>query len=107
MSSVRQVDLATGRVLLSRALPPELFGEGLALHRGVLYQLTWRSGTVLAYDPETLSLRGRFHIDGEGWGLASDGQRLVMSDGSVTLFLQPQDFRETGRVRYIARRGRG
>jgi glutamine cyclotransferase len=98
-SSVRMVELETGRVLLQRSLPDEFFGEGLALHDGILYQLTWHNGLVLKYDPDTLKPLGRIPVDGEGWGLASDGERMVMSDGSAVLrFVDPENFTETGRV---------
>jgi len=98
-SSLRLVELETGRVLVNRSLPPDFFAEGLALHDNVLYQLTWHNGLVLKYDPETLQPLGRIAIDGEGWGLTSDGRSLVMSDGSATLrFVNPEDFSETGRI---------
>ena len=98
-STVRLVELETGRVLLQRSLPADFFGEGLALHDGILYQLTWHNGLVLKYDPDTLKPLGRIPIDGEGWGLASDGERLVMSDGSAVLrFVDPEHFVESGRI---------
>ncbi|MBE0598190.1 MAG: glutaminyl-peptide cyclotransferase [Desulfuromonadales bacterium] len=105
-STLRRVDPATGQLLLSRDLPPELFGEGLAVHGGVLYQLTWLSGTVLRYDPETLSPLESLQIGREAWGLASDGERLVMSDGSAVLrFVDPANFDEIGRI--VVRDGAG
>ena len=98
-SSVRMVELETGRVLLKQSLPADFFGEGLALHDGILYQLTWQNGLVLKYDPDTLKPLGRINIDGEAWGLASDGERMVMSDGSAVLrFVDPDNFTETGRI---------
>ena len=36
---------------------------------------------------------------GEGWGLANDGNKIIMSDGTSTLrFLDPMTFQETGRL---------
>src|SRR4029077_13612655 len=49
-SEVRRVDLASGKVLASRPLPPDRFGEGLALLHGRLYQLTWEPGVAYTYD---------------------------------------------------------
>lgn len=98
-SSIRQVDLETGRILLNRNLDPDLFGEGLALHNGILYQLTWRSGVVLRYTPDTLAPLDRLQFGIETWGLASDGQHLVISDGSEILrFVEPRSFREIRRI---------
>lgn len=98
-STLRQVDLDSGRVLKSRALAPRYFGEGLACTDGKLYQLTWRSGVVIVYDRVTFSELGRFNYDHEGWGLTSDGRSLIASDGSAELrFLDPSTLAEIRRV---------
>jgi glutamine cyclotransferase len=92
-SDVRRVDLQSGRVLASRPLPVDRFGEGLALLNGRLYQLTWQSGVAYTYDAATLAPRDSFRYAGEGWGLTTDGISLIMSDGSDSLrFLSPADF---------------
>lgn len=82
-SELRREDLRTGRVLASRALPANRFGEGLALLRGRLYQLTWKEGIAYTYDAATLTPRDSFHYAGEGWGLATDGTKLIMSDDPI------------------------
>ncbi|HTR77652.1 MAG TPA: glutaminyl-peptide cyclotransferase [Gemmatimonadaceae bacterium] len=93
-SDVRRVDLRTGKVLASRALPADRFGEGLALLAGRLYQLTWKAGVAYTYDAATLAPGDSFHYAGQGWGLATDGTSLIMSDGSDSLrFLSPTTFR--------------
>lgn len=97
-SSLREVDLESGQVLRRVDLPPELFGEGLALVRGAglsaageLVQLTWREGLALRWNPDDFTPRGQTAVSGEGWGLCFDGQDLVMSDGSDRLtFRDPQ-----------------
>jgi glutaminyl-peptide cyclotransferase len=92
-SEVRRVDLRTGRVLASRALAADRFGEGLALLHGRLYQLTWESGVAYTYDPVTLAPGDSLRYAGEGWGLATDGTSLIMSDGSDSLrILTPTTF---------------
>lgn len=85
-SSIRKVALETGKVVAQRALPARYFGEGLAVAGDRLVQLTWREGTGFVYDPESLELLETFHYPVEGWGLAYDGVRLLMSDGSATLY---------------------
>ena len=46
-----------------------------------------------------MALQRTFPYEGEGWGLARDGKRLIMSDGSATLrFLDPETFQETARL---------
>lgn len=98
-SSLREVELETGRVLRRVALPPHVFGEGLALVGGRLVQLSWQNGLALVWDAATFEPRGEHRYAGEGWGLCYDGRRLVMSDGSSTLaFRDPATFAETGRI---------
>ena len=92
-SEIRRVDLRTGRVLTARALTADRFGEGLTWLKGRLYQLTWKEGVAYTYDAATLAPRDSFHYAGEGWGLATDGTSLIMSDGSDSLrMLSPATF---------------
>jgi glutamine cyclotransferase len=96
-SSLRRVDLSTGRVEEKAPLSPDLFGEGLALVDGGFVQLTWREGRALRWSLAGLALTGEWRYAGEGWGLATDGDRLVQSDGSATLtFRDPRTFAVTG-----------
>lgn len=98
-TSVREVDRVTGEVLRSAAPSDPVYGEGLAMAGDHLLQLTWRDGVALAWDPETFEPLGSHRYTGEGWGLCSDGNRLVMSDGSDTLaFHDPLTFQQTGSV---------
>lgn len=103
-STVRRVALDTGRVERSRSLDARLFGEGLTLVGDRLVQLTWRAGKGFVYDRETLERQREFDYPGEGWGLAYDGEHLIMSDGTPTLrFLDPETFEE--RKRLVVRAG--
>lgn len=89
-----------GRVLAQVALPEALFGEGITVAGDRVWQLTWKSGTVIERDRDTLAERRRMRYGGEGWGLCHDGGRLVMSDGSDRLtFRDPATFAPTGSVR--------
>jgi glutamine cyclotransferase len=93
-SELRRVDLRSGRVLAAVRLPPDRFGEGLALLKGRFYQLTWTSGVAYVYDSATLSLSDSVRYAGQGWGLATDGASLIMSDGSDSLrVVDPATFR--------------
>ena len=105
-STLRRVELRSGRVVAERRLPAHLFGEGLARAGDRLIQLTWRAGRALVYDAATLEPAGSFEYPGEGWGLAFDGTHLVMSDGSATLrFLSPSGFAEVRRLEVRDRTG--
>ncbi len=91
-SSLRRVEIATGRTLQRVDVPPQYFAEGLALVGDELLQLTWRTKVGFVYDRATFKLKRTFKYNTEGWGITYDGSsRLVMSDGSDTLtFLDPR-----------------
>ncbi len=92
-STIRRVDLATGRVEKQRALNARYFGEGIAILDGLLYQLTWKNGVGIVYDLGSFEVQRTFQYDGEGWGLTHDGKNLILSDGSATLrFIDPKTF---------------
>ncbi|HEX8028182.1 MAG TPA: glutaminyl-peptide cyclotransferase [Vicinamibacterales bacterium] len=91
-STLRRVDIATGKTLQRIDVPKEYFAEGLALVGDELLQLTWQHKLGFVYDRKTFKQKRTFSYKTEGWGLAHDGaSRLVMSDGSDTLtFLDPK-----------------
>ena len=102
-SSIRKVELETGKVLKSKEIPPQYFGEGLTVWKDTLVGLTWQTQTGFVFDLNTFEIRSQFVYPGEGWGLTNDGKLLVMSDGSATLrFLDPQTFLEKRRVKVTA-----
>lgn len=92
-------DLATGRVEAELSLAPEYFGEGVTVLGDEVFQLTYTSRLGFVYDRESLETARTFAYPTEGWGLTDDGERLIMSDGTSTLFfLDPQSGAETGRL---------
>jgi glutaminyl-peptide cyclotransferase len=92
-STIRKVDLATGRVEKQRPINPMYFGEGIAILGTHLYQLTWQHGLGIVYDLATFTQQRTFQYTGEGWGLTQDGKQLILSDGSAKLrFLDPETF---------------
>ncbi len=92
-SSLRRVDAQTGQILLRHDLPKDFFGEGLALVGDRLIQLTWRENVAFIHRRTDFAPLGQFSYEGEGWGLAFDGEFLVMSNGSAQLFWRhPDDF---------------
>lgn len=98
-SSVRKVELSTGRVLQQVNLPPAYFGEGIVLWKDKLIELTWRSKIGFVYDRATFKQLSSFTYGREGWGITQDGKRLIMSDGSSTLyFWDPETFKEVGHL---------
>ena len=80
----------TGKVLKKTLLPQQYFAEGLALKDGKLFQLTWQDHKCFVYDLATFEQKKEFSYPTEGWGLTTDGQELVLSDGSAKIrFLDP------------------
>jgi glutamine cyclotransferase len=92
-SSLRRVDLTTGAVQQKVDVARPHFAEGLVAFGGRLYQLTWKSGKAFVYDLATFAVRDTLEYYGEGWGLTTDGESLIMSDGTSRLrFLDPTTF---------------
>ena len=102
-SSLRRVDIQTGRVVDIVHLEDEFFAEGIAIWKDRIIQLTWRSYQGFVWDKENLTQTGSFSYRREGWGITSDASRLIMSDGSDALyFLDPSDFSLLGSIRVTA-----
>jgi glutamine cyclotransferase len=98
-SSLRRVELESGRVLERRTLLPSYFGEGITILNDRIYQLTWKSGVGFVYERASMKLVREFRYGVEGWGITHDGKRLIMSDGTSTLyFWDPDTLLETGRL---------
>ena len=105
-SSIREVDLATGRVLKHYELAEKYFGEGLTDWAGELIQLTWKDELGFVYDRANLAWKRSFSYKGEGWGLTHDRKNLILSDGTPVLrFLDPGSFSEVKRVTVTDEKG--
>jgi glutamine cyclotransferase len=93
-SSLREVELETGRVVRKVDVPGEYFAEGLTIFQGKIYQLTWQSHKGFVYDLASFQIVGQFAYEGEGWGLTHDDRSLIMSDGTNRIrFLDPVNYR--------------
>ena len=98
-SSIRKVKVETGEVLQKRDVPGQYFGEGIVVWKDRLLELTWKAEKGFIYDLATFQPKGDFPYPGEGWGLTTDGKRIIMSDGSAQLrFWDPETLKEIGRI---------
>jgi glutamine cyclotransferase len=98
-STIRKVRLENGEVLQQRRLDEKYFGEGIAIWKKTIFQLTWQSEIGFVYDLSSFEPVKTFSYSGEGWGLTHDGTQLIMSDGTPTLrFLNPATLEETRRL---------
>jgi glutamine cyclotransferase len=98
-STLRKVELITGRPIKIVRLPDYYFGEGVTAWREKIVQLTWRSRTAIVYDLAGLKPMETFPYGTEGWGITQDGKHLIMSDGTSFLtFRDPTSFKEIRRI---------
>ncbi len=98
-STLRKVELETGRVVRAVALEEKFFGEGIAVVGDRIVQLTWQQEAVFVYDKRTFDRIATLTYKGEMWGLAHDGRHLILSDGTPTLrFLEPNTLRLVRKV---------
>jgi len=98
-SSVRKVDLASGKVLQRTPTPWPDYGEGIVAWKDRLVQLTWQDHEGFVFDLATLTPSAKFAYPGEGWSLTTDGTHLLMSDGTPTIrVLDPDTLQQVGRI---------
>src|SRR5262245_43833324 len=124
-SSIRKVELKTGRVVQRRDMDNRFLGEGLTEWHGQLIQLTpprtkpdlirymiENSDFLIAsfgryldldnggrYDFNSLEPKSRFHFVGAGWGLTHDDRELIQSDGTSMLrFMNPDTMKWQGQI---------
>ncbi|MFD0748658.1 glutaminyl-peptide cyclotransferase [Mucilaginibacter calamicampi] len=98
-SSLRKVDVATGKVLLSVQNDPKVFAEGLAVVGDKIIQLTWKEKIGYVYDKNTFKLLNTFNnnVGVEGWGMTLDGEKLYMDDSTNRIwFLDKETYQQKG-----------
>jgi glutamine cyclotransferase len=98
-SSLRKVKLETGQVVQKIDIDPQYFGEGITVLNQQVIELTWQSETGFVYEQPSFRLLRSFNYPGEGWGLANDGQKIYMSDGSAQIRIwNPGTLQEERRI---------
>ena len=98
-STFRTVDLATGEALSRMNFSRKYFIEGSVIFKGDLYILTWESGVAFRYDAATHKYKSSIAYPREGWGLTTDGNQLIASDGSSFLYFMDEDLNVLRRLR--------
>jgi len=95
-STVRKVEINSGRVLQNHDLSDAYFAEGMTILNDRIYQITWQENTAFVYDVNDFKLLKELKYQGEGWGLTNDGTNLIMSDGThVIRIVDPETFKTT------------
>ncbi len=93
LSRLARIDLESGERKQIIQLADRYFGEGIEMIGDRIYQLTWRAHMVFVYDRANLEQLETHYNAREGWGLAFDGEHLILSDGSASLqFIDPEGF---------------
>ncbi len=98
-STVRKVELESGKVVQRHDLPAQYFGEGIVDWGKHIVQLTWKDQLGFVYDLASFKQQRTFNYPGEGWALTRDDKHLYMSDGSAVLrILDPDSLATTGSI---------
>jgi glutaminyl-peptide cyclotransferase len=93
-SSLKKVELETGKTVQRFDLPREDFGEGISLIGDKVYMLTWRQGLGRVFDVKDFKLLREFNYQGEGWGMTTDGTNLYFTQGThVIKVMDPETFK--------------
>jgi glutaminyl-peptide cyclotransferase len=106
-SSLRKVDLETGKVVQKFDLPRDSFGEGISLYNGLIYQLTWQENLCRVFDASTFKLIREFQYSGDGWGMTTDGQNFYMTNSThVIQVMDPATFKPIRQIIVKTNEGR-
>ncbi len=98
-SSLRKVDLTTGKVVQKIMINPKVFAEGIAIVGDKIIQLTYKEKIGYVYDKASFKLLKTFsnNVGVEGWGLCYDGKKLYMDDKTNRIwFLSPSAYLPIG-----------
>ena len=99
-SSLRKVELQTGKIEQKIDNAEDIFGEGITVYQNKIYQLTWKNKTAFVYDKSGFTLIKSYHYPRQGWGITNDAKNLIVSDGTATLyFLNPETLTEQRNIK--------
>ena len=108
-STLLKVDIKTGKSIFDRQLEPNYFGEGITYYKGNIIELTWRSEKAFVISAEDFSQKDFFRpptANGEGWGITTMNNQLVISDGSNKLTLiDPTNYNKTQEIEVYDEKG--
>ena len=98
-SSLRKVELESGKVIQKYQIADEIFAEGLATNGKQLVQLSWKAGKGFIYNADLFHLESLFEYPGEGWGLTYNDNKFIKSDGTSSLhFIDAADMKVSGKI---------
>ncbi len=105
-SKLAKVNLKTGKDIQRIDLAKDIFGEGITVLNGKIYQLTYQTGKCFVYDFKTFKKINEFDYEGEGWGMTNDGKHLIMNNGNNNLYFRdPETFKIVNTIGVIDNNG--
>lgn len=108
-SSIRKVDIETGKVLQKIDIDKKYFGEGITIYNDKIHFLTWQSKKGFVYDLDTFKKEKEFRYERspEGWGFTHNGTELIKSDGTHKIwFLDPETHKEKRSIQVYHHQGK-
>ena len=94
-SALQYGDLKTGKLDKKNKMGTDkIFGEGITILKGKIYQLTYTTNVVYVYDVNDITrITKTFNWPYEGWGMTNNGTDLIVSTGSADIyFVDPETF---------------
>ncbi len=90
-SAIYRFDLHSGKVLQTKKLEDQYFGEGITIVDDKIYQLTYKAQKGFIYDADSFARIDSFTYDTpEGWGLTHNEDHIIKTDGSEFIhFIDP------------------
>jgi len=105
-STLREVDLKTGKIIKKIEIDQKYFGEGITIYKDKIYQLTWESNVGFVYDKNSMVKIDEFNYNHEGWGITTFGNQLLISDGSENIyFLDPRNYKLIKKIQIYDNKG--
>ncbi|MGZ3758355.1 MAG: glutaminyl-peptide cyclotransferase [Mucilaginibacter sp.] len=101
-STLRKVNLETGKAVQVAKIDPKLFGEGFAIIDDKILMLTYKQPeTAYVFDKNTFKPIKTFinHVGVEGWGMTFDGKKIYFDDSTNRIwFLNKDTYQQSGFV---------
>lgn len=70
----------------------KIFGEGITIMNGKIYQLTWQNQKIFEYNADDITqVTNTYTWNQQGWGLTNNGKELIISDGSSRIYFATPD----------------
>lgn len=99
-STLRKVEIKTGKVLQKADLDEKYFGEGMTIVNNKIIWLTWQNNKGFVYDLNSFKQISEFSYNQskEGWGLTQNETELIKSDGTNKIWFLDKETQKEKRA---------